>query len=70
MMMHIIIGLYVLMVFTVILQLYHFTQHTRKKANMLVRSHIIETHLSKGIGLSFVSMFIIVVLSIMLVFNN
>lgn len=61
---YIIGGLFVALALTVMFQVYHFIQYQRKKDNMLVRGYVSESHLSKGIALTFIEMSLIVLIAV------
>lgn len=57
-----------LLVLSIVLQSYHLIQFTRKRNNMLIGSHVVESHLSKGVLFSYFIVIIIVVIGVLLIF--
>lgn len=59
-------GFYVLLLLIIPLQFYHLIQYAKKRANKLVSGFVTESHFSKGITLSLVSMAIVIIIGVLL----
>lgn len=64
-MINVLIGLTILLLVLVVLQFYYSIQYIRKKNDRLTRSYVIDTYLNRGIALSFITLPLLVVISVL-----